>query len=426
MSGTADLLLKPAVDLKPTVTAAKQPVKQAEPRDREASSFAEVYANERQAKPAERSNGAGKPGSEAKNKAADEADPSASGDPQAQAVADSGNSLPTDPTQAQAAAGDESGLTAESDAEPSTDEADALFGLQLNAEQLAALTPNLKGSGPAQLTDASFDADLDAMNQLPAVRMALDIGAKAQAAAEQASPGAVAAQAALSPEQSFASAMAAMGSKQLSGDKPLTGELNLTDLTADALETLKDSSADTAPENFVSKLNALSQAITQQTALTPRVPGAPVAMQQNGWTEAVVDRVMYLSSQNLKSADIQLDPAELGRLEVRIHMSQDQTQVSFASANAAVRDTLEAQLHRLRDMFTQQGMSQPDVSVSDPTLGRGWQGQGQNQQQAGTGGGRGSSGGSLTGGHEDELVASAIDTRATTYGAGRGMVDYYA
>ena len=47
-------------------------------------------------------------------------------------------------------------------------------------------------------------------------------------------------------------------------------------------------------------------------------------MQQAGWSEAVVDRVMWLSSQNLKSAEIQLDPAELGRMEVRIDLTKDQ------------------------------------------------------------------------------------------------------
>ncbi|ARU89165.1 flagellar hook-length control protein FliK [Pseudomonas sp. M30-35] len=426
MSGAADLLLKPAVDLKPRVAAAKPQAKPAEPRGREASSFAEVYANERQAKSAERAHSSAKAANEQKAKAADDAEPQANGDTQTPAVADSGNSLPTDPAMTQ---GEGEGLDAQTDTQPSTEEGDELFALQLNADQLegmTAVTANFKSSGPASMTDASFDADLDAMNQLPAVKMALDIG-KAQAAAnaEQKSPGAVAAQAALNPGQTFASAM---GSKLQSTEKTLAGEFNLTDLTAEALDSLKESSADTPPENFVSKLNALSQAITQQTALTPKTPvvGTPIAMQQGGWTEAVVDRVMYLSSQNLKSAEIQLDPVELGRLEVRIHMNNDQTQVSFASANAAVRDSLEGQMHRLREMFTQQGINLQDVTVSDPNQGRGWQGQGQNQQQAGSDSNRDASGSSLGGGHDEELSIANVEQRAMTYDIPRSMVDYYA
>ncbi|MGV8501895.1 flagellar hook-length control protein FliK, partial [Pseudomonas aeruginosa] len=55
-------------------------------------------------------------------------------------------------------------------------------------------------------------------------------------------------------------------------------------------------------------------------------------------------------------------------------MTADQTQVTFASPNAGVRDALESQMHRLRDMFSQQGMNQLDVNVSDQSLARGWQG----------------------------------------------------
>ncbi|WP_258304815.1 flagellar hook-length control protein FliK, partial [Escherichia coli] len=79
-------------------------------------------------------------------------------------------------------------------------------------------------------------------------------------------------------------------------------------------------------------------------------------MHQAGWSEAVADRVMWLSSQNLQSAEIQLDPAELGRMEVRIDMNRDQAQITFLSPHAGVRDALEGQMQRLRDMFDQQGL----------------------------------------------------------------------
>ena len=42
------------------------------------------------------------------------------------------------------------------------------------------------------------------------------------------------------------------------------------------------------------------------------------------------------------------------------------------SAHPSVREALDSQMHRLREMFTQQGMGQVDVNVSDQT--RGWQG----------------------------------------------------
>ncbi len=68
-------------------------------------------------------------------------------------------------------------------------------------------------------------------------------------------------------------------------------------------------------------------------------------MHQSGWTEEVVNRVMYLSSANLKAADIQLQPAELGRLDIRVNMVPDQqTQVTFMSAHPGVREALDGQM----------------------------------------------------------------------------------
>ncbi|WP_022965848.1 flagellar hook-length control protein FliK [Denitrificimonas caeni] len=96
-----------------------------------------------------------------------------------------------------------------------------------------------------------------------------------------------------------------------------------------------------------------------------QVPGAAVAMQQPGWSQQVTDKVMWMSSQNLQSAEIKLDPAELGRLDVKITINQEHTQITFNSAHAGVRDSLESQMYRLREMFAQQGMQDVDVNVAD-------------------------------------------------------------
>jgi flagellar hook-length control protein FliK len=134
----------------------------------------------------------------------------------------------------------------------------------------------------------------------------------------------------------------------------------------------------------------------------------------------VVDRVMWLSSQNLKSAEIQLDPQELGRLEVRIEMNKDQTQVTFLSPHAGVRDALEGQMVRLREMFSQQGMNLVDVNVSDQSLARGWQGGGEGQSSR-----NGFSGETADAGDE-ELRLGVVEVSGNRTSGDRGLVDYYA
>ena len=417
MSVAPDLLLKPAAEVRPKAASAKAPAKPAEPNKREPSSFAQVYAKERQANAAGRSEASAKPEratDSASGEAQEEQDAAAAAQP---ALAESGNSLPSDPSTEDPSLDLLFGLAGQ---QPVSDETGEL-GLQ-GSEAAPLPTASLIGSGPASLTEASLDPELEALNQVPAVQMALELGAKA-AAAEQSATGKAATQASFNTGQGFANAMAAMGAQRSQEQGADLAEAPLLELSAEGLESLKESSADNRPENFVSKLSALSQAIGQQAALAPRaaqVPGQPVAMQQGGWSEAVVDRVMWLSSQNLKSAEIQLDPAELGRLEVRINMSQEQTQVTFASPNAAVREALEGQMHRLRELFSQQGMNLLDASVSDQSLSRGWQG-----QEGSGGGGRGGANEPLLGG-EEEFAASAAEQPALPLGGARALVDYYA
>ncbi|CAH0137150.1 Flagellar hook-length control protein [Pseudomonas sp. Bi70] len=418
-----DLLLTPAPAAKPKAAPATNTQSTAQPRKQEASSFSQVYAKERQAKATERQEDAAKSARDAK------ADPQASASDPATAaaaepaVADSGKDLPEELMPEEGSV-DPLMLLGLFQPEPQAEVVEA----EPEAQTAAVVPTSLMSSAPASMTEASFDPEIDALNQQPAVQLALEVGVQEKAAAQSsANPGGAAASASASSGQAFASAMAAMGMKStaVEGETSEVTPLPSFELSSEALEALKESSAGTAPEQFVSKLSALSQAVGQQASQVGRVavvPGQPVAMQQAGWSEGVVDKVMWMSSQNLKSAEIQLDPAELGRLDVRISLNQDQTQISFASAHPGVREALESQVHRLREMFTQQGMNLADVNVSDQSQGRAWQG------QEGDGRGRGSrmadEGGA--GGESEERVIGSIEIRDPAQGTGRGMVDYYA
>ncbi|MDB6049959.1 MAG: flagellar hook-length control protein [Pseudomonas sp.] len=211
------------------------------------------------------------------------------------------------------------------------------------------------------------------------------------------------------------------------GDKAFNG------LIEDGLKDTKSAASDTRVDDFANRLAALSQAVQPKAAAVATAVASPLtqplAMHQSGWSEAVVDRVMYLSSQNLKSADIQLAPAELGRLDIRVNMAADQqTQITFMSAHVGVREALEGQMSKLRDSFAQQGLGQVDVNVSDQS--RGSQGQGQGQQdanQSSRSGGLAGSGSDRSDSSNDSAineVATAASQPMTVIGS--SQVDYYA
>lgn len=435
MSVAPDFLLQSAPEVRPKAAVAKASSSAPEPGKSEASSFAEVYAKERQTKAAERKEATAKAAEErsAENTSADDSVTDAAAEQPT--VAESGKALPeeleegsdedvVDPLLLMAMVGQLPGPETvdpvlSGEAEVAEGEGDALL-------QPSAPTP--ASAAPATLAEASHDPELDMLNSLPGVKLALEIGAQSQVAAQQQlSPGAVAAERANSSAQGFASALVAFAGDAMPSEETQSDGLGselLGEGPDGSLPTVQEGPADARAEAFANKLSALSQAINQQTNAAqrlPLVPGQPVQVGHPGMSEAVVDKVMWLSSQNLKSAEIQLDPAELGRLEVRIELNKDQAaQVTFISANANVRDQLEGQAHRLRELFAQQGMNQLDVNVSDQSMARGSQGGGEEGQRRSASRGMGSS-------REDEVIGGASEIRTPSSGtAPRGLVDYYA
>ena len=435
MSVAPDFLLQSAPDVRPKAPAAKAPSTAPEPSRGEASSFAEVYAKERQAKAAERKEAGSKAAEERAAESKTTEEPAAEAAAEQPAVAESGNTLPEEVVDGgEEEVVDPLLLMAMTGQLPATEVVDPALSGSAEAVEgegeplLQSSAPTVASAAPATLTEASHDPELDMLNSLSGVKLALEIGAQNQAAAQQQlSPGAVAAERANNPAQGFANALAALAGDAMPSEEAPSEGLE-GELLGEALDTsvpnLREGQSDARAEAFASKLSALSQAISQQTNAAqrlPLVPGQPVQVGHPGMSEAVVDKVMWLSSQNLKSAEIQLDPAELGRLEVRIELNKDQAaQVTFVSANANVRDQLEGQAHRLRELFAQQGMNQLDVNVSDQSMARGSQGGGEEGQRRSAGRGFGGS-------RDEEAIGGVSEIRTPSSGAApRGLVDYYA
>jgi len=171
-----------------------------------------------------------------------------------------------------------------------------------------------------------------------------------------------------------------------------------------------------------------AQAAGAAAALTARPVAAAsqpmgVPFGQPSWGEAMVERVMWMSSQNLRSVEIQLDPAELGPLEIHIQHRGQELQVQFVSQNPSVREALETQMHRLREMFGQQGLEQAEVTVADRSPGEQSQSRQGGGELAERSAGQTGSGNSLSGVADSEVVeVSSAQSQALPL---RRLVDYY-
>ncbi|HNL23637.1 MAG TPA: flagellar hook-length control protein FliK [Pseudomonadales bacterium] len=109
------------------------------------------------------------------------------------------------------------------------------------------------------------------------------------------------------------------------------------------------------------------------TAMTGKaeLPPARLLMEQplnldgDTWVDGFAERILWASKNQFHYAEIQLDPPELGALQVRIQIHQDQAQVQFISPHHQVREAIEGSLDRLRDLFQQQGMQLAHSQVDD-------------------------------------------------------------
>ena len=426
MPFTPNSLLQAAAQAKSQAAVAPSTKVAAEPGDK-ASSFSQVYAAQGRNPAAD---GPSKPqphkAADSLGKKDDVKDNAAAEEP---VVADSGKSLPADKPAQAADKQDSADATDEQaggvEAAPVDPAAVLVVAAPVVADQPAVEAPVAAVIPPiVPATDTGFDPEADPLDALPALRMAMEQSGHVSASS-QAQPKAPPTEVdgARTAAQTFAAGMANMLDVQT--DKDSTdqgGDQAFSGLIDDGLKDLKSASSDTRVDDFANRLAALTQAATPKTANALPV-NQPIAMHQSGWTEEVVNRVMYLSSANLKAADIQLQPAELGRLDIRVNMVPDQqTQVTFMSAHPGVREALDGQMQRLRDMFTQQGMGQVDVNVSDQS--RGSQDQAQHQQAQS---GRASAGGGRLDSMDDELSASVTQVAASpTSVIGSSAVDYYA
>ena len=90
-----------------------------------------------------------------------------------------------------------------------------------------------------------------------------------------------------------------------------------------------------------------------------------VPFSRKDWSEQLGKQLGFLVSRNMDSAQIQLDPPELGPLQVRIHMQQDQVALQIQSQHGMVRDAVDQSLSRLQELFSEEGLELVSVDVSD-------------------------------------------------------------
>ncbi|MBY4724865.1 MULTISPECIES: flagellar hook-length control protein FliK [Burkholderia] len=139
------------------------------------------------------------------------------------------------------------------------------------------------------------------------------------------------------------------------------------------------------------------------------------------WTDALSQKVVFLSNAHQQSAELTLNPADLGPLQVVLRVADNNAHALFVSQHAQVREAVEAALPKLREAMEAGGLGLGSATVSDG----GFASQQQNPQQSFAGGqpSRRGSGGSSAG---DAPVGAAQSAPAAASVSRAGLVDTFA
>ncbi|MDE1982186.1 MAG: flagellar hook-length control protein FliK [Betaproteobacteria bacterium] len=175
--------------------------------------------------------------------------------------------------------------------------------------------------------------------------------------------------------------------------------------------------SDAAVTAQIQSHGAAQMLMSYTPAAGPTVPqsiGSPVGSSR--WGDELGQKITWMTTQTDHSAELHLNPPDLGPLKVVLHVSGDQASAFFTSPHAAVREAVSQALPRLRDMLADNGIMLGNATVSD-------QG-GQGAQNAFTGGGQQQARTSGNGAIEVSSVASGAKVGSSW--VSQGLVDTFA
>ncbi|KVC26407.1 flagellar hook-length control protein FliK [Burkholderia pseudomultivorans] len=187
---------------------------------------------------------------------------------------------------------------------------------------------------------------------------------------------------------------------------------------------------DSAEPNTAATLAAAATAAAQANLPASPAAGAVAAANTHvlapqvgstDWTDALSQKVVFLSNAHQQSAELTLNPPDLGPLQVVLRVADNHAHALFVSQHAQVRDAVEAALPKLREAMEAGGLGLGSATVSDG----GFASQQQNAQQGYAGGQssrRAGAGSSVA----DAPVDAAPSASAAATVSRAGLVDTFA
>lgn len=146
-----------------------------------------------------------------------------------------------------------------------------------------------------------------------------------------------------------------------------------TNVSAEKLERSVDKLVFTMPKDEPVSPVSVQQTQPQQqlnAAQNATITGAVSTNQispplnTSAWDKAVGQKVIWMVGASMQSAELTLNPPDLGPLQIVLNVTNDQANATFISAHPDVREALEASLPKLRQMMDDAGVQLSGFSVN--------------------------------------------------------------
>lgn len=171
-----------------------------------------------------------------------------------------------------------------------------------------------------------------------------------------------------------------------------TGDTDPSSLTFDAVKHVaatpgSASHASDMHRNAKAAIPGLASAGTYNI-VTGNAPGniaqtVASPINSSGWAGEFSQKIIWIGNQNNQSAELHLNPPDLGPLNVVIKMTDNQLTAQFTSPHSLVRDAVESALPKLREILAENNIMLGNATVSDQAP-RDQSGQGYTNQGAGS------------------------------------------
>ena len=92
-------------------------------------------------------------------------------------------------------------------------------------------------------------------------------------------------------------------------------------------------------------------------------PGIHTHLRESSWSQQFGEKIVWLAKNDQQSAQININPPELGPVQITLNLSGDQAKVTFASPHLEVRQAIENALPQLKEMFLTAGINLGQTNV---------------------------------------------------------------